>query len=105
MSVDKILVKFKGRLFFKQYLPKPGGKFGIKIWAICDSKNGYLLDFSVYSGKEKDADKNVALSTRVVENLSEKYTNEGHIIYMDNFYSSVELYEKLLKKILGLVVL
>ena len=26
-------------------------RFGIKLWAIC-SKNGFLFDFDVYTGKE-----------------------------------------------------
>jgi hypothetical protein len=43
-SIDESMVKFKGRLFFKQYMPNKAIKWGIKIWAICESLSGYCLD-------------------------------------------------------------
>ena len=41
MSVDEGMVKFKGRLFFKQYMPKKPVKYGIKVWMAAHSKTGY----------------------------------------------------------------
>lgn len=35
LCVDESMLKFKGRLFFKQYLPsKPSIKWGMKIWSL-----------------------------------------------------------------------
>ena len=39
--VDEGMVKFKGRLFFKQYMPKKPVKYGIKLWMAAHSKTGY----------------------------------------------------------------
>ena len=53
LSVDETMVKFNGRLFFKQYLPsKPSAKWGIKVFSLCDSATGFLLKFLIYTGKE-----------------------------------------------------
>ena len=49
LAIDEAMIKFNGRLKFKQYMPSKPTKFGIKVWEICDSSNGYCLDFDVYT--------------------------------------------------------
>ena len=39
-AVIEIIVSFKGRVIFKQYIPKKHKKFGIKHYKLCDSR-GY----------------------------------------------------------------
>jgi len=34
--VDGVIVKFKGRVIFRQYIPKKRKCFGIKIYKFCD---------------------------------------------------------------------
>lgn len=100
VSVDESMVKFKGRLFFKQYLPsKPSSKWGIKVWSLCDSRTGFLLKFQAYTGKET-AGKETGLGHRVVKELVTGL-DKGHVIYMDNFYSSLQLYDDLRLSQLG----
>ena len=36
LAVDEVIVKFKGRVIFKQYIPKKRKCFGIKIYKLCD---------------------------------------------------------------------
>ncbi|XP_068221401.1 piggyBac transposable element-derived protein 4-like [Palaemon carinicauda] len=98
LSVDESIVKFKGRLFFKQYMPKKPTKWGIKVWSLCDSKTGYLLKFDVYTGKGLDSNKGKGLGASVVENLFEGFENKGHVVYMDSFFSGVPLFQKLRSK-------
>ncbi|XP_014663936.1 PREDICTED: piggyBac transposable element-derived protein 4-like [Priapulus caudatus] len=43
ISVDEIMKGFKGRLSFKEYIPNKPKKWGIKIWSLCDSRNGFNL--------------------------------------------------------------
>ena len=94
ICIDESMIKFKGRLFFKQYLPnKPSAKWGVKIWSLCDSRTGFLLRFQVYTGKEISKVAKEGLSTRVFKSLLEGFYDKGHVCYMDNFYSSVPLYE------------
>jgi len=40
LAVDEVIVKFKGRVLFKQYIPKKCKRFGIKMFKICSS-TGY----------------------------------------------------------------
>ncbi|XP_068225149.1 piggyBac transposable element-derived protein 4-like [Palaemon carinicauda] len=98
LSVDESMVKFKGRLFFKQYMPKKPTKWGIKVWSLCDSKTGYLLKFDVYTGKGLDSNKGKGLGASVVENLFEGFENKGHVVYIDSFFSGVPLFQKLRSK-------
>ena len=51
-AVDEIIVLFKGRVIFKQYVPKKHKWFGIKIYKLCDSK-GYTYSMTVYLGKDR----------------------------------------------------
>ena len=44
VSIDESMVKFKGRLSFRQYLPAKPIKWGIKIWALCEPSTGYACD-------------------------------------------------------------
>jgi len=52
ISVDEAMVKFKGRLGIKQYMPMKPVKRGIKIWEAADPRNGYVFNFQVYTGKQ-----------------------------------------------------
>ena len=36
LAVDDVIVKFKGRVIFRQYIPKKRKRFGIKIYKLCD---------------------------------------------------------------------
>ena len=43
LAVDKVIVKFKGRVIFMQYVPKKRKCFGIKIYELCD-ESGYTYE-------------------------------------------------------------
>ena len=43
LVVDEVIVKFNGRVIFKQYIPKKRKRFGIKMYKLCDS-SGYSYD-------------------------------------------------------------
>ena len=50
ISIDETMIGFKGRLGWIQYMPKKPTKWGIKAWALADSKTGYVWNFSIYTG-------------------------------------------------------
>ena len=50
LSVDEVMTAFRGCLNFRQYLPVKPTKYGVKVWEICDARNGYCFDFDVYLG-------------------------------------------------------
>ena len=71
-------------------------KWGVKLWVLADSGNGYTVDFSVYIGKAANQSKSKhALAYDVVMELMQPYLNQGYHLYLDNFYISPELLENL----------
>ena len=42
LSVDEAMIGFKGRLNFKRYMPGKPTKWGIKVWELANSSNGYV---------------------------------------------------------------
>ena len=53
ISVDEGLVKFNGRLSFKQCMPIKLDKFGIKVWMLADADNYFVPRFQIYLGKNR----------------------------------------------------
>ena len=50
LSVDEELLKWRGRLSFRQYIPSKRARFGMKSFFLWGS-NGYLHNVLVYTGK------------------------------------------------------
>lgn len=93
MCVDEAMVKFKGRCPFLQYLPAKPTKWGIKVWAICDSKSYYMLNVNIYIGRYSELpNSDLPLGDRVVLKLAEPYYNKNHRIYFLTIISQVCLY-------------
>ena len=67
LSVDEGMIKYKGRLYFRQYMPKKPVKFGIKVWMAADAKTGYVCNYDIYLGKQSTSDRaETGLVTKVV---------------------------------------
>lgn len=102
LSLDESMVKFKGRLFFRQYLPAKPTRWGIKQFVLAEAKTGYCLRSIVYTGKASfPRYKGVSLSEQVVLSLVQGYEDKGHIVYMDNYYSAPSLFKKLEQENIG----
>jgi len=104
LCIDESLLLWKGRLFFKQYIPSKRNRFGVKLYVLCDAYTRYILKFFVYSGgKEIEYTHNDALgkSGSIVTSLLDSYLEKGHVIYVDNFYSSPALFGHLFSKETG----
>lgn len=98
MSVDEAMIRYKGRVFFRQYMPKKPTKWGIKVWTLADSRNGYVSNFDIYLGKAPpDQQAEHTLSTRVVLNLSKPFYHSNRHMFFDNYFNSQVLCEELLK--------
>lgn len=78
-------------------MPKKPTKWGIKVWACCDARSGYIHSFDVYTGADPSKPTHPkGLAYDVVMKLLESRLNKGHAVYMDNFYSSPVLFLDLL---------
>jgi hypothetical protein len=53
IAVDECMVKSKHRSGIRQYMKNKPIKWGIKLWVLEDSSNGYTIDFNVYIGKSE----------------------------------------------------
>ena len=50
LCIDEYLLLWKGR--FRVYIPSKRERCGIKIYMLCDSETGYLLNHIVYTGAD-----------------------------------------------------
>ena len=84
------MIKFKGRSTLKQFMPKKPIKRGYKVWMRCN-ETGFASQFHVYTGKSDEiAEKNLA--ERVVKNLCEPIFGKNHHLFMDNFFTTYNLF-------------
>ena len=91
------MVRNKGRYSFRQYIRNKPTKWGMKLWVLADSSTGYTCDFDVYLGKNT-ASSGFSLAYDVVMNLVKSVVNQGHRLFFDNFYTSVQLLRNLIGK-------
>lgn len=72
-------------------------KFGIRVWVNSEAKSGYVLNFQIYTGSNEKT-KEKGLAYRVVMDLMEPYFHKGHCLFIDNFYTGVQLLIDLVAK-------
>ena len=103
VCIDEQLLPFRGRCAFRQYMPKKPSKYRIKIWMMCDYATKYMMNAKVYLGKENNE---VArgLASDVVCTLVEpiSWQQSGQYVTTDNFFTFVDLFNRLKKKNLTL---
>jgi hypothetical protein len=92
LAVEEVIVLYKGRVVFRQYIPKKHIRFGIRIYNLCDFVS-YTYDTSMYLGKQRQhatahttaTHGTVLLVVRRVEGL-------GHKTSMEHYFSSPALF-------------
>ena len=96
LSLDESLILFRGRLYFRTYMKGKKAKYGIKLYELC-SAQGYVLNIEIYKGYREN-DENMTTIESLVMRLMQSYLNKGHHLFMDNYYNSLPLSNKLLSK-------
>ena len=84
-------------------MPSKPGKYGIKIWAICNSTLLYVLKMDVYKGREIGEPRETNLGSKLVLKLSEPFKKNGRNITCNNFFTNFQLGRKLLMQNLTIV--
>ncbi|XP_064630940.1 piggyBac transposable element-derived protein 4-like [Lineus longissimus] len=87
VSIDEAMLAFKGRLGLKQYMQDKPTKWGVKLWSLCDNRNGFMLKWNVYTGAGEGTVGDVVRSLMIPE-----YVDHGYHLYCDNLYSSPDLF-------------
>ncbi|XP_048575717.1 piggyBac transposable element-derived protein 4-like [Nematostella vectensis] len=96
VAIDERMVKSKHRSGMRQYIKNKPTKWGLKLWVLADSTNGYTYDFDVYAGRQTaNAPSTNGLAYDVVMKLLSPLLNQGYHLYCDNFYTSVTLIKDL----------
>jgi hypothetical protein len=96
LAVDERMVKSKHRSGIKQFMKDKPVKWGLKVWVLADSSNGYTVDFNVYIGKDAASETSEnGLGYDVVMKLMQPYLGQGYHLYLDNFYTSTKLLKDL----------
>ena len=103
LAIDESIRLFKGRSILKTYNPKKPVKWGLKEYILCESDSSFVLRKIPYVGKYTTdvADGRLTTEQIVHDLLPNRYHNKGHIVYMDNYYSSVKLFRELMENKIG----
>nr|CAI5851047.1 unnamed protein product [Callosobruchus analis] len=98
LTVDEMLVPFRGRCGFRMYIPRKPAKYGIKVQVLADAKTHYLVNAEVYTGKNiKKTKSKFSHPTEVVLRLATPVARTNRNITSDDWYSSLELVNELKK--------
>ncbi|XP_017753050.1 PREDICTED: piggyBac transposable element-derived protein 4-like [Eufriesea mexicana] len=95
-------ITLRGRIIFKQYLKQIKHKYGIKVFKLC-CNHGLTYNFHVYA--RKVLDKESTTPSNIVRCLSNNLFHKGHTLCADNWYTRVDLANKLIEKNTHLIVL
>jgi Transposase IS4 len=87
LSLDEAMIHFEGRSLLRVNLPSKPIPEGIKVYCICDAKTGYLLHSTICVGN--------STLIEIAEELVKNFQNQGRILYLDNYYSSFPLFDKM----------
>jgi len=88
LSIDESLISFHGRSKIKIFLPLKRKRYGLKALLLCDSSNSYVWNWDMYKG----------ISESVVDTVMKlciPLEGENYYIFMDRFYTTVNLFIKL----------
>ena len=83
LAIDEALIKFKGKLHFRQFIPIKPGRFGTKAFTLAESKSGYVLNSKIYTGRE-NIEVQRDLGRKVVLSVFRPYLDEGFSAFMDS---------------------
>lgn len=91
LSLDEGMIPWRGHLSFRVYSPDKPNKYGIKVYMLCDALSGYCLKFNMYAGKSIVPISMHGITYDLVMDMMSGYFGQGYILYMDNYYSGVQL--------------
>lgn len=98
MTIDEMLIPFRGRCSFVQYIPSKPANYGLKVFVLCDAKTFYVANFEVYCGQQPEGPyKKSNTPTDITHRLLQTWKGKNRNLTCDNWYTSYPLAIDLLK--------
>ena len=95
LTIDEQLLEYHGRVAFRQYIGSKPGKFGMKIFWICDAETAYAVYGVVYLGEKTLSTEEKCLYSSVTEAITMKcilpFLDCGRNVTLDNWFTSLSL--------------
>ena len=98
LSLDETLIRSFGRISFKVRIISKSARYGIKRYVLTDAITAYVIKVIIYTGKytyqESDNQKEKK-TVQIVKQLCRKLEGTHRTIYIDRFYTSIDLVKEL----------
>ena len=96
LTIDVQLLGFRGRFSARVYIKSKPARYGIKIVSMNDDKTFYMANAIPYIG-QVSVDRGESVPTYYVRKLSEPIHDTPRNITRDNWFTSIELFNKMKK--------
>jgi DNA polymerase III epsilon subunit-like protein len=102
LSLDESLVRAFGRIKFKVRIITKSARYGIKIYVLADARTSYVLNVLVYTGQytynnNPESNEELKKTVKVCKELCMPFKGSHRVVYVDRFYTSIQLIEELEK--------
>jgi Transposase IS4/Exonuclease len=97
LSLDETLIRAFGRIKFKVRIITKSAQYGIKLYVITDAVTAFVLKVIIYTGKKtyQQQDEDLMKTVQVVKNLCTPYAGSHRTVFVDRFYTSIQLMKEL----------
>ena len=95
LTINEQLFSCKTRCSFIQYMSNKLDKFGIKFWLLVDGRSKHLCNGKFYLGKDPTRNRENDLPTDVCLWLMQPFLKKGYNVTIDNYFTSINLADKL----------
>ncbi|XP_035207646.1 uncharacterized protein LOC118182410 [Stegodyphus dumicola] len=104
LTIDEKLEHFRRRCSFIQFISNKPAKYGLKIFAVVDSRKFYTLKLEIYCGNQPPGPYEASNSSiDIVKRLIGAHEGSNCNLTTDNWYTSYPLAQYLLTKGISLV--
>jgi Transposase IS4 len=97
VSVDESLLLWKGHHGLQRYIPSKADRWGLKFYALAESRTGYIYRLLADEGSNTRITTHFGMEPlqkpgKVVMTLMEPILGRGHLLGIDNFYTDIPLF-------------
>ncbi|XP_028312825.1 piggyBac transposable element-derived protein 4-like [Gouania willdenowi] len=98
LTIDKCSIVTKSRFSSAQHMSSKPLRKGLKVWMLCDSRSGYCHRTKIHVGRPSEDEAAACLAYTVVTSLLRGLEGQYHHLFMDSFFTSVPLLQRLLRQ-------